>query len=182
MRSSRIRQKPGRRAAEAGAFLALFAAVALVAACNYGFEGGGFPSHIRTVYIAPFENETPQFDLDQKLYQRMLEELPRRLGVRVAGEETADAILQGQIRRYDDVAQNYRTGADNQPVTDVITHEVQVGISAQLIDVRDNVIRWEGTVTGLGVYSPDSEQDEVGKVRAIENLIEKIVDGAQSQW
>ncbi|MFP4624511.1 MAG: LPS assembly lipoprotein LptE [Gemmatimonadota bacterium] len=187
MKSSRFQRISGTRARERGrasrrSLAVLAAAVAFLGGCTYGFQGGGFPSHIRTIYIAPFENETPQFDLDTRLYSALLDELPGSLGLRVAGEESADAILRGAILRYDDVAQNYRSGAQ-QPAGNVLSHEVQIGISAELVDVRDNVIRWEArSLTGRGSYDPTSEQDAAGQRNAIENLIEQIIDGAQSQW
>lgn len=156
-------------------------AVAL-AACSYGFEGGGFPAHIRTIYIAPFENQTAQFEVEQELFSRLLNELPAKLGLQAAGREAADAILTGQIRRYQDVAQNYRPGS-NENVGNVLAHEVQVGISAQLVDVRDNVIRWEAnSLVGRGTYRPDNQSDDVALREAIDNIIEQIIDGAQSQW
>ncbi len=180
MRSSRIRRRSGRRSTDLLAVLTL--AVGLVG-CNYGFEGGGFPSHIQTIYIAPFENQTPQFDLEQQLFARLLEELPSKLGLRPAGEGSADAVLRGEIRRYEDAAQNYRPGAGDQPVGNVLTHEVQIGISAELVDVRDNVIRWEtSSLVGRGTYRPDTETDEVAQREAIQNLIDQIINGAQSQW
>jgi hypothetical protein len=179
MKSIRIRRRSGRRAAEC--VLALAVGL-VVSACNYGFEGGGFPPHIRTIYIAPFDNQTPQFDLDQRLYARMLEELPRKLGVRVAGEEHADAVVQGVISRYDDVAQAYNPGS-GQAAPTTATHEVQIGVSVRLVDVRDHVIRWESqSVTGRGTYRPDTQSDEVGQLTAIASIIEQIIDGAQSQW
>ena len=150
--------------------------------CTYGFEGGGFPSHIRTIYIAPFENQTAQFDVEQQLFTALLDEIPARLGLQAAGRENADAILTGSIRRYNDQAQNYTAGSE-QRAGNILTHEVQIGISAQLVDVRDNVIRWEaGSLTGRGQYRPDSQPDDVGQQEAIENLVEQIIDGAQSQW
>jgi hypothetical protein len=180
MKSNRFRRTSGIRVAELG--LAVAMALAL-AACNYGFEGGGFPPHIRTIYIEPFTNETPQFDLDQKLYAAMLDELPRRLGVRVAGEQAADAIVRGVVSYYDDAAQTYNPASPDQPIATTSLHEVQVAISIQLIDVRDNVIRWESNrLMGRGTYRPDSERDEVGQNAAIDNIIEQIIDGAQSQW
>ena len=180
MKWSRFRRRSGRRARERA--LALCAVLALVA-CNYGFEGGGFPSHIHTIYIQPFENDTPMFDLGQLLFNELLDEIPSNLGVRTAGEQAADAILRGSIVGYDDVAQNYRPGAGNQPVPDVLSHEVQIRLQAEIIDVRENVIRWESSgLIGRGSYRPDTETDEVGKRAAIENLIEQIIDGAQSQW
>lgn len=175
---------PKRSGLRVGRFFALAGVGLAVVAngCNYGFEGGGFPSHISTIYIAPFENRTPQFDLEQRLFSALNDELPAQLGLRFASSENADAILRGQITRYDDVAENYRADA-NRPAGNVLSHEVQIAISAELVDVRDNVIRWEGrSIIGRGSYDPTSDTDERGKRRAIENLIEQIIDGAQSQW
>lgn len=157
-------------------------AILVLSACSYGFEGGGFPPHIETIYIEPFENRTPMFDLDSRLYNALVEELPGQLGLRLAGEESADAILRGEIVRYDDVAQNYRAG-EEQRGGNVISHEVQIGISAELVDVRDNVIRWDSrSLVGRGIYDPTAGSDQEGQEEAIENIIEQIIDGAQSQW
>lgn len=178
-KSSRILRKSGRRAVRGAALVV--AAIGLVA-CNYGFEGGGFPGHIRTVYIAPFENQTTQFDIEQELFAQLLEELPAKLGLQTAGREAADAILTGEIRRYQDVAQNYRPGSD-QGAGSVLTHEVQIGISARLVDVRDNLIRWESSnVTGRGTYRPAGESDDIAQRQAIAAIIDQIIDGTQSQW
>jgi len=180
MKPSRFRRRSGRRALEA---ITVICAAGALAACSYGFEGGGFPGHIRTIYIQPFENQTPMFDLQQRLFTELLDEVPSRLGVRTAGEGNADAILRGTITRYDDVAQNYRPGEVDQPVSNVLSHEVQIGVRVELIDVRDNIIRWEASgLTGRGSYRPDRDTDETGKQEAILNLIEQIIDGAQSQW
>lgn len=176
-----IRRRSGIRARSVAA-LAVLTLTGTLAACSYGFQGGGFPAHIRTIYIAPFDNQTPQFDLDQRLYTALTEQLPGQLGLNFASEQSADAILRGEILRYDDVAQNYRADRD-QPGGNVLAQEVQIGISAELIDVRDNVIRWEArSLIGRGTYDPTADNDETGKREAIENLIEQIIDGAQSQW
>jgi hypothetical protein len=80
------------------------------------------------------------------------------------------------------VAQNYRPGVDG-AAGSVLSHEIQIGISARLVDVRDNVIRWESSsVVGRGSYRPDSQSDDVAKRQAIDNIIEQIIDGTQSQW
>src|SRR5262245_5190908 len=97
-----FRQRSGRRV-NVSALAALLGLT--LGACRYTFQsGGGFPSDIRTLYIRPFENNTAQFELDQQLFSKLNEQLPRALGVRVAGEEAADAWVTGKITRYDDVA------------------------------------------------------------------------------
>jgi hypothetical protein len=159
-------------------------ALALAAgACNYGFTGGGgFPAHVRTIYIAPLDNETVQFDLDQQIFRAMNERLPRALGVRVAGERNADAILRATVTSYEDAAQNYRPGQQAGSV-EVLQHQVQVRLNIRIVDVRQNVILYESQgITGRGEYRPDTQSDEVARLRAIETLIQQIIDGAQSQW
>ena len=80
------------------------------------------------------------------------------------------------------MAQSYGAG-DPSRGGGTLSHEVQIGISAQLVDVRDNVIRWEASsLVGRGTYNPASENDDVAQQKAIDSIIEQIIDGAQSQW
>lgn len=160
----------------------VFALAATLSACNYGLQGStGFPEEIRTVYIAPLDNQTVEFDLDDQIFSAMREQLPRALGLTLAGEQNADAIVRGAVTRYEDVAQNYRAG---QPGSiDVLQHQVQVTVSIQIIDVRESVILYEQTsVSGRGQYRPETQTDEIARSEAIDFLIQQIINGAQSQW
>jgi outer membrane lipopolysaccharide assembly protein LptE/RlpB len=161
----------------------LLTAALLLGGCNYGFQGGGgFPPHVRTVFIAPIENETVQFEVDQPLFRMLQERLPRSLGVRLAGERTADAIVRTRVTGYEDVAQNYRQG-QQQGSVEVLGNQVQIRLSISIVDVRRNEILFESSgITGRGEYRPDSQSDDVARTRAIELLIQQIIDGAQSQW
>src|SRR5690606_11824311 len=158
----------------------LVAGLLLLAACNYGFQGGGgFPSDVRTLYIEPFENDTGDAELESQVFSKILERLPRALGVRPGARETADAILTGRITRYSDVTQDIPADPTN------IQNEVQIGISVRIVDVRENLILWESSsLVGRAVYRPSApgETDRAARERAIEHLIQQIVDGAQSQW
>jgi hypothetical protein len=161
---------------------ALALALAL-AGCNYGFSGGGgFPAHVRTVFIAPIGNETIQFDIEQLIFRALAERLPRSLGLRLAGEQAAHAIVRGTVVRYENAAQNYRPGGETGTV-DVLQHQVQVTMSLQIVDVRDNVILYEAQgITGRGEYRPDEQSEDIARRKAIDFLIQQIIDGAQSQW
>ena len=177
MKSMGSRRIPGHRAASL-----VVAAMAVLAGCTYGFSGGGgFPSDVRTLYIAPFENRTVQFDLEQQLFAKLQEELPRSLGVRPGSEAAADAVLRGRITGYTDVAQNYRPGEAGS--VNVVQHQVSITIAIEIIHVERNEILWESqSLSGRGEYRPDSQTDEVARALALESLVQQIVDGAQSQW
>ena len=85
-----------------------FIAVLAAGGCNYGFRSGSFPDHVRTVAILPFDNDTNRFELTQEIHEELLRALPRALGVTNAGEDVADALVQGRIVRYDMTAPLFR--------------------------------------------------------------------------
>ena len=65
----------------------------------YGFAGGGLPTHIRTVAVLPFDNQTGEVALTQEVAEAVRLAMESRLGLRVAAEEQADAVVRGSITR-----------------------------------------------------------------------------------
>lgn len=174
----------GRRRAPAPRTLALLSlalAPAIGSGC-YSFRAGSFPPpHIRTIAIQVFENETTRFELTGELHERLLRALPGALGIRPAGADVADAIVRGTINRYDVVAPNYRAAGAGQPVT-VLQRQVNISVSVEIVDLVDNVILWESSsVVAQGEFAEGAPEDG-GRLEALELLVQKIVDGAQSNW
>jgi hypothetical protein len=164
--------------------ISTYLAVTLAASgCLYSFRAGSFPPpHIKTIAVAPFENETTRFELSGELYEQLFRNLPRALGIRTAGEDVADAVVRGTIVRYDVVAPNYRAGAEGQPA-EVLQRQVSITVRVQIVDLVNNVVLWENqSVMSQGQFLEASETEEVGRAQAIELLVQKIVDGAQSNW
>ena len=156
-------------------------ALLAIAGCNYSFRSGSFPDHIRTVAILPFENDTNRFELTQEIHDQLLRELPRSLGVTNAGEEVADAVVQGRISRYDLTTPLFRPGQQDDRV-DVLQRQVNIRIEVELIDLVDNVILWDDRGLSTQGQYLEGESEEVGRAEAIELLVQRIVDGAQSNW
>lgn len=167
-----------RRRAEASIVLM----TVLLSGCMYSFRAGSFPpEHINTIAIEPFDNETARFELSAELYDQLLRNLPGALGIRTAGADIADAIVRGSINRYDVVAPNYRAAQSGQ-AAQVLQRQVNISVSVEIIDLVENVILWESSnVTALGEF-PEGAPEDGGRARAIELLVQEIVDGAQSNW
>lgn len=164
--------------------LALAATFSLsIPGCVYSFRAGSFPpEHVRTIAVVPFENETARFEISGEIYDQLLRNLPRALGIRTAGEDVADAVVRGTIVRYDVVAPNYRAGAEGQPA-EVLQRQVTLTVRVEIVDLVENVILWEDrNVSAQGQFLEASENEDVGRAEAIELLVQKIVDGAQSNW
>lgn len=151
-------------------------------ACNYSFRSGSFPNHIRTVAILPFDNETTRFELTQEIHEQLLRDLPRALGITNAGEEVADAIVRGTITRYTLSTPLFRPGAQQDRI-DVLQRQVSVSIRVEFVDVANNEILWENVNLSVqGQYLEETESEDDGRAEAIELLVQRIVDGAQSNW
>lgn len=167
------------------AFAPLVAMVATIGmtGCNYTFSGGGgLPSHIETVYVPPIENNTTQFALTQTFTDKLLEAVRRNLGVQLAAEAEADAMIVAELSRYSDLAMNFQ-GVEDVGAA-VFQRRVSIMAQVQIIDRSKNEVIWNGTaVSGQGEYSPaDPAGESTGQEVALDNLVQKIVDGAQSQW
>jgi Lipopolysaccharide-assembly len=166
--------------------LSIAAAALLLGSCNYGFSGGGgFPLDIRTIYLEPFANETVQVELDQQLFRKLTEGLPRALGARPGSEAAADAVVRGRILRYDDVAQAYRaTSGQNQTSgVDISTQQVQITVAVEIVDRKRNVVLWDSqSVVGRGEYRLEDQRDTDAREQALKHILQLIIDGAQSQW
>ncbi|HET7273893.1 MAG TPA: LptE family protein [Longimicrobiaceae bacterium] len=165
-------------------FPAAIASAALLASgCMYSLTGGGLPSHIDTVAVLPFENATTQPLLDSDVQQALQAELPRTLGVRLAEENLADAVVRGTITGYDETATSVRPSQDREQVV-VPQRQVRITYSAEIYDRTEERILWRGqSLVGLGNFSPQSNETATeGKARAISDLVQKLIEGAQSQW
>jgi hypothetical protein len=147
--------------------------------CLYGFAGGGLPKHIRTVAIVPFENETPSPEVQRELYEQMRRDFRGRLGLRDASETRADAIVRGTITRYDaDVPIAYSA---NRTQATTARRKLQIAVDVEIIDQTTGRVLWSRRgLIGEAEYAERAEAE--GRLRAVQEIVGDMVEGAQSQW
>ena len=157
-------------------------AAALAGAGCYGFSGGGgLPPNMNTAFVPPVENDTPRFTLTERMTQSLLDAVTSKLGLQLAAENEADIIVTARITRYSDVALNF--DAREGESTQVFQRRITITADVQIYDTALEEMYWSSrSVTGVGEYEPENEQEEVGETIALDNLVQKIVDGAQSDW
>lgn len=148
--------------------------------CVYSLSSGsGFPSSVKTVAVAPFENETPSPELTQELLQELRKGLTSRLGLRDAPESRAHARVRGTITKYEvDIPVGF--SADPALATSA-RRKLQLVIDVEIVEEATGRVLYERRgLSGEGEYN---ERDEAaGRKAAIQRVITEIVEGAQSQW
>ena len=158
------------------------AVICAVSGCNYTFSGGGgLPSHVKTIFVAPIDNQTTQFALTEQVTSKMLDAATGKLGAQLGAQESADATIMTTLTRYDDTAMNF--ASQEEIGAEVFQRRIRLSARVEIIDNTRNEIIWSGaSVTGIGEYTPETELELRGQELAITDLVQKILDGAQSQW
>ena len=151
----------------------------LTACIPYGFTGGGLPSHVRTVAILPFENQTATPELPRELSDALRARLQDRLGLRDASESKANAIVRGTIQRYEiDIPIGY--SANNKQST-TARRMLQLVVDIEMIDQVTGKTLWQKK--GLLAEGQYEERGEAGgRKEAIDRIVNDVIEGAQSQW
>ena len=182
--SPRFPMTPGPRRAPSARLLAALAALPLfLSACMYSLTGGGLPANIRTVYIELWENTTPYEYLRADVQRELQGRLPRDLGVRLAAQQNADAIVRGKLTSYEEVTVNLDPNTSPGGRIQPQQRRVQITFDAEIYDVKEDKVLWRGqSISAIGNYNPENERVDVARERAVEELLQKVVQGAQSQW
>jgi len=147
--------------------------------CFYSFAGGGLPPHIHTMAIVTFDNQTPSPDLPKELYDQMRTELQKRLGVRDAPQDRADALIHGSISSFDaDVPVGF--SANPQQAVSA-RRRLQITIDVEILDQSNGKPLYANkTLREEADYAERAEAD--GRKQAIEKIVQKIVEGVQQNW
>jgi len=147
--------------------------------CFYSFAGGGLPPNIHTMAISTFDNQTASPDLPKELYDTMHRELQKRLGVRDAPSDRADALVKGTISAYEaDVPVGF--SANPQQAVSA-RRRLQITVDVEIIDQSNGrPLFTKKALREEADYNERAEAD--GRQQAIDKLVQQIIDGVQSNW
>ncbi len=155
-------------------------ALLLFAGCMpYGFNGGGLPSEVRTFAVATFENQTATPQLPKELTDALRTRVRDRLGLRDATEAKANALLRGTIQRYEiDIPVGY--SASNKQQT-TATRSLELSVDIEMIDQVSGKTLWQKK-GALAQVSYQEGGEPAARKRAIDQIVDDLIEGAQSQW
>jgi hypothetical protein len=155
-RRGRARSARGRRcgAGEPGRAAATLTALALAGllvgnGCSYSFNGSNLPSHVKTVAIPNFSNETLEPGLDQEITTVVIDRFIKDGRLKLASEAKASCRLSGRVVKYENRVNNY---APDESPRDYI---VVVTVAVTLRDLVKNRDLWkDDSLTRTAIYVP----------------------------
>lgn len=161
-----------------GTWIASLALLGL-AGCWYSFAGGGLPPHIHTMAITTFDNQTASPDIPKELYDTLHAELDRRLGVRDAPQERADALVRGVIQSYQaDVPVGFSA---NSKQSETAQRQLEITVEIEIVDQSNGHVLYQNKALRAEASYPE-RAEETGRAQAIKKIVQTIVEGVQSNW
>jgi hypothetical protein len=155
------------------------ASLLILAGCIYKFSGGGLPSHIRTVAVLPFENQTAAAELTRELSDALRKGMQSRLGLRDASENRANAVVRGTITKCEPDVPVAFSADPNQATT--ARRRLQIVLDVEIVDQTNGKTLWERKgLSAEGEYAERAEPE--GRRQALERIVNDVIEGAQSQW
>jgi hypothetical protein len=158
--------------------------LAAPAACGYSLAGRGdfLPASIRTIGVPLFANQTPVFEAEQRLTERVRSEFIGRGRYRVLpNAEGADAVLTGTITSIAIVPASFDAGRQ------ATRYRIVVTTSLEFRDVKADKVLWSNpawqfseeydVTTGLSALDPNAffDQDRTALDRLAQEFARAVV-------
>ena len=156
--------------------LLLLAGWTLTGCGIYSFSGSTLPSHIKTVGVPLFVDQTSEFGIDRQITDGLITAITQDNTLKIAAPRQADALLQGTILRVTDTADNY-----NQAET---ASDFRITIEVKIVfeDVKKRQTLWEERWSQWGRYDNQETTREDGIAQAVEKLAAEVLNRTVSGW
>ena len=160
-------------------YLLFFLCISFVGCGVYTFSGSTLPSHLKTVDIPLFTNQSLQpgvaEDITAKLNSKVQED-----NLLKPVSQNSDATIIGKVLSYDN--RPYTYGSKSVRNVDVSSYSVKISVEVEFLDNKKDKTIYKGVITEEGIYDFEKETEEVGKERAVEKIIDKIMQNSVQSW
>lgn len=132
---------------------------------------------IKSAAIPLFENRTPESGLSESLTDKLSRAFVDNNTLRIVPEGRADAVLRGAVVSYRREAYTYD---QNEVVAEYV---VRIGADVGFYEKKSSRAIWEDKgMSSWGTYNSVSETEDDGKERALNKLVEDILNKTVKGW
>jgi hypothetical protein len=150
----------------------------LLYSCGIYSFTGSIPSHIKTVAIPLFDDNTSFPGVREDLTNKVIDSFIAENVLQVVPESNADLLITGTILSIQERAAIITTGED------VEQYEVYVNVKVKCTEIKSGKVWWEKTLRRFGVM------EGIGDIDARNNAIETasteitqdIIDNTLANW
>ena len=131
---------------------------------------------VKSVAIERFLNDTPEFALADQMTDAIITAFIADGTMKVLPRDQAEAVLMGTLTRYQRRPYEYD---ENDQVT---SYAVEMDFDIQLKKPVEDSLLWQERMSQRGVYNLETETEEDGRQRALEFLVQAIINRTTKSW
>jgi outer membrane lipopolysaccharide assembly protein LptE/RlpB len=149
----------------------------VAAGCGYGLSPK-LATHIKSVAVPTFQNETLEYGLEEEITQAVIDKFTEDNNLRVVSEERADSVVYGVIKAY----KRRVAGFSAQEIAN--EYEIAIIIDVAVRDrVKGKELWKEAALARTTNYFVDQvESEREGRQEAVKQMAEDIVSRTVQGW
>jgi hypothetical protein len=147
--------------------------------CLYTLSGSSLPSHLKTVEITLFANQSLEPNVADEITLALSNEVVSGNLLKVV-QRDGDAVISGTVTSYSNTPYTY--GATDTRQVSVQQYVVRVTAQVEFADKKRNETIYKGAVTGEGIYNLQTQKELDGRQAAIKVLVERIMQNSVQGW
>lgn len=158
----------------------IFTTFIFVIQCGiYTFSGSTLPVHLKTIEIPALQNESLKPNLSDEITSELNKRILSENLLRVVSSN-GDASIRGIILSY--THEPYTFGAATTREVAVEQYVVRIKAKIEFYDNIKNKPLFDGEIAGEGIYDFQKEDEETGKKKAIDDIVNRILQKSLQSW
>lgn len=147
----------------------------LISGCFYSMNPRGAIT-VKSVAIERFQNDTPEFGLADQMTDAIITAFIADGTMKVLPKEQAESVLLGTLTRYQRLPYEYD---ENDQVS---SYAVEMDFDILLKKPANDSLLWQERMSQRGVYNLETETEDLGRQRALELLVQAIINRTTKSW
>ena len=147
---------------------------------KYSFTGS-LPSHINSVAVPLFENNTSFSGVNQDLTNNVVDQFVSDNSLEVTSESQADIIISGSIGS---IIQRPAILSSGETAETVEAYQMVVNVRVKCEDLKNNKVLWEKTISQFGDMPGTGSIEEQSEAiqEAINKITQDILNNTLGYW
>jgi hypothetical protein len=147
--------------------------------CIYSFTGSTLPSHLKTVEIPLFSNQSLEPNVADEITSELNKQIISANLLKIV-QRNGDASVSGIVTSYINTPYTYE--AAEARTVNVQQYVVRITADVEFNDKKKNTSIYKGTVTGEGIYDVQKQTERDGKSKAVTELVQRIMQNSVQGW
>jgi len=160
-------------------FKLIFVVLFIMSSCGYYSFKGSLPSHIKTVAVPLFDNNTAEPNVRDDLTNMVVDAFIEDNSLTITDESNADLIISGTITNIPQPKASIVSSGEQ-----VEEYHLTVNVKVKCEDIVNNKVLWEKSFSEYGVMeSIGSDEDrQIALTAALEKITEDILNNTLGYW